>query len=97
MDLHRAAGDRGANLTEAWGQTVVIDNRTGASGNIGVELAAKSVPDGHTLVMPITSFAVNPRLYARLPFNTEKDFAPIALVASAPLLLFDKAVSRQLC
>ena len=77
----------GAKLTEAWGQTVVIDNRTGASGNIGVELAARAVPDGHTLVMPITSFPVNPSLYPKLPFNTEKDFAPIALVASAPLLL----------
>lgn len=77
----------GAKLAEAWGQTVVIDNRTGASGNIGVELAARAVPDGHTLVMPITSFPVNPSLFAKLPFNTEKDFAPIALVASAPLLL----------
>lgn len=77
----------GTKLAEAWGQTVVIDNRTGASGNIGVELAAKSVPDGHTLVMPITSFPVNPSLYPKLPFNTEKDFAPIALTASAPLLL----------
>lgn len=77
----------GSKLTEAWGQTVVIDNRTGASGNIGVELAAKSPPDGHTLVMPITSFPVNPSLFTKLPFNTEKDFAPIVLVASAPLLL----------
>lgn len=77
----------GAKLAEAWGQTVVIDNRTGASGNIGVELAAKSVADGHTLVMPITSFPVNPSLYSTLPFNTEKDFAPIVLVSSAPLLL----------
>ena len=77
----------GAKLTEAWGQTVVVDNRTGAAGNIGVELAVKSAPDGHTLVMPITSFPVNPSLYAKLPFNTEKDLAPIALVASAPLLL----------
>ncbi len=77
----------GAKLAEAWGQTVVIDNRSGASGNIGVELAARAVPDGHTLVMPITSFPVNPSLYSKLPFNTEKDFAPIALVASAPLLL----------
>ena len=77
----------GAKLTEAWGQTVVIDNRAGASGNIGAELAAKAVPDGHTLVMPITSFPVNPGLFARMPFNTEKDFAPIILVASAPLLL----------
>jgi tripartite-type tricarboxylate transporter receptor subunit TctC len=77
----------GTKLTEAWGQTVVIDNRTGAAGNIGVELAVKAVPDGHTLVMPITSFPVNPALYARLPFDTQKDLAPIALVASAPLLL----------
>lgn len=77
----------GSKLTEAWGQTVVIDNRTGAAGNIGVELAAKSVPDGHTLIIPITSFPVNPSLYSKLPFNTEKDFAPIVLVASAPLLL----------
>ncbi len=77
----------GTKLAEAWGQTVVIDNRSGASGNIGVELAARAVPDGHTLVMPITSFPVNPSLFAKLPFNTEKDFAPIALVASAPLLL----------
>ncbi len=77
----------GARLTEAWGQTVVIDNRTGAAGNIGVEMAAKAVPDGYTLVMPITSFPVNPSLYAKLPFNTEKDFAPVVLVASAPLLL----------
>ena len=77
----------GAKLTEAWGQTVVVDNRTGAAGNIGVELAVKSLPDGHTLVMPITSFPVNPSLYAKLPFNTGKDLAPIALVASAPLLL----------
>lgn len=77
----------GSKLTEAWGQTVVIDNRTGASGNIGAELAAKSVPDGHTLIIPITSFPVNPGLYSKLPFNTEKDFAPIVLVASAPLLL----------
>ena len=77
----------GAKLTELWGQTVVIDNRTGAAGNIGVELAVKSAPDGHTLVMPITSFPVNPSLYPKLPFNTEKDLAPIVLVASAPLLL----------
>lgn len=77
----------GSKLTESWGQTVVIDNRTGAAGNIGVELAVKSAPDGHTLVMPITSFPVNPSLYPKLPFNTEKDLAPIVLVASAPLLL----------
>ena len=77
----------GSKLTESWGQTVVIDNRTGASGNIGVELAVKSAPDGHTLVMPITSFPVNPSLYPKLPFNTEKDLSPIVLVASAPLLL----------
>lgn len=77
----------GSKLNDAWGQPVIIDNRPGAAGNIGVEIAAKAVPDGYTLVMPITSFPTNPSIYARLPFDTVKDFAPITLAASAPLLL----------
>jgi len=77
----------GQKLNEAWGQPVIIDNRPGAAGNLGVEIAAKAVPDGYTIVMPITSFPANPSLYSKLPFDTEKDFAPITLVASAPLLL----------
>jgi tripartite-type tricarboxylate transporter receptor subunit TctC len=69
------------------GQTVIIDNRTGAAGNIGVEIAAKASPDGYTLVMPITSFSVNPHLYSKLPFDTVRDFAPIVLASSTPLFL----------
>lgn len=74
-------------LTEAWGHTVVVDNRPGGAGNLGVELAAKATPDGYTLVLPITSFPINPSLYAKLPFDTVKDFAPVALGASGALLL----------
>lgn len=77
----------GQKLSEAWGQSVIVDNRPGGAGNLGVEIAAKAQPDGYTLVMPITSFPINPSLYARLPFDTVKDFAPVVLVASAPLLL----------
>lgn len=77
----------GQRLTESMGQTVIIDNRSGAAGNIGVEIAAKSGPDGYTLVMPITSFSINPHLYSKLPFDTVRDFAPVVLASSAPLLL----------
>ena len=75
----------GQKLTESIGQTVIVDNRAGAAGNIGVEIAAKSSPDGYTLVMPITSFSINPHLYSKLPFDTVKDFAPVVLASSAPL------------
>ena len=77
----------GQKLAEAWGQSVIVDNRPGAAGNLGVEIVSKAQPDGYTLVMPITSFPINPSLYAKLPFDTVKDFAPVVLVASAPLLL----------
>ncbi len=78
----------GQKLTEAWGKQVVIDNRPGAGGNIGVELAAKSPPDGHTLVMGhIGTFGVNPTLYTKLPYDPIKDFQPITLVALVPNML----------
>jgi len=77
----------GQKLAEAWGQSVIIDNRPGAAGNLGVEIVSKAQPDGYTLVMPITSFSINPSLYAKLPFDTVRDFAPVVLAASAPLLL----------
>lgn len=77
----------GQHLSESVGQTVIVDNRPGAAGNIGVEIAAKANPDGYTLVMPITSFPINPSLYAKLPFDTVKDFSPVVLASSAPLLL----------
>lgn len=77
----------GQKLNEAWGQPVIVDNRPGAAGNLGVEIAAKAVPDGYTLVIPITSFPINPSLYSKLPFDTVRDFVPVTLIASAPLLL----------
>lgn len=74
-------------LTGAWGHQVIIDNRPGGSGNIGADIVAKSAPDGYTLLMPITSFPINPSLYPKLPFDTAKDFELIALVALGPLIL----------
>ena len=74
-------------LTEVLGQPIVIDNRAGASGQIGTELAARSAPDGHTVVHVDTSFTSNPSLYSKLPYDPIKDFAPISLLASAPVVL----------
>lgn len=77
----------GQKLGESLGQVVIVDNRPGAGGNIGVRIVAEATPDGHTLLMSITSFPINPSLYSKLPFDTVKDFSPIVLLASAPLLL----------
>lgn len=75
-------------ITDAWGQQVVVDNRPGAGGTIGTELAAKSPPDGYTLLMgSITTHAVNPALYSKLNFDPVKDFAPVGLIVSSPQLL----------
>ncbi len=78
----------GQKLSEALGQGFVIENRGGAGGNLAAEAAAKSAPDGYTLLManaPV--LAVNPSLYAKVPFDPVKDFAPVSLVANVPLLL----------
>jgi len=70
------------------GWTIVIDNKPGSGGNLGVDAAAKAAPDGYTLVLGQTSnLAINPTLYAKLPYNPEKDLAAVGLVASAPLVL----------
>jgi tripartite-type tricarboxylate transporter receptor subunit TctC len=73
---------------EDWGQSVVVDNRPGAGGNIGADLVAKSPPDGYTVLMgALSTHAVNPSLYARMPYDAVKDFAPISLVAITPNVL----------
>jgi tripartite-type tricarboxylate transporter receptor subunit TctC len=89
--LARIVGER---LAEKWGQQVVIDNRPGAGGNIAAELAARSAPDGYTLFLgSMSTQAVNPGLYAKLPFDAARDFAPVSLVAnSANLLLVHPSV-----
>ena len=75
-------------LTEQWHQQVIVDNRPGAGGNIGADLVAKSAPDGYTLLMgTIGTQAINPSLYARMPYDAQKDFAPVILVAAVPNVL----------
>ena len=74
-------------LTEALGQPVIVDNRTGAAGSIGASIVAKSAPDGYTLLLVSSSFAINPSLYPKLPFDPLTDLAPVILLAEAPFLL----------
>lgn len=75
-------------LAEKWGQPVVVENRAGAGGNVGMEVVAQSAPDGHVLLMSYAgSHAINPALYKRLPFDPVKDFAPVATLATLPFVL----------
>ncbi len=75
-------------LAEKWGQPVVVENRAGAGGNVGMEVVAQSAPDGHVLLMSYAgSHAINPALYKRLPFDPVKDFAPVATMATLPFVL----------
>src|SRR5258708_25261652 len=73
-------------LTEAWGQTVVPDNRAGANGTIGVDIATKSPPDGYTLTMISSSHSVNSSLY-KLPYDLSRDLAPITQATTQPYAL----------
>jgi len=74
-------------LSEAWQQPVVIDNRPGANGIIGTDLAAKSKPDGYTFVVVLATHAINPSLYRKLPYDSTADFAPVTLMAQYPFIL----------
>jgi tripartite-type tricarboxylate transporter receptor subunit TctC len=76
-----------SKLAENLRQQIIIDNRAGASGTIGTDLAAKSPPDGYTLVLVYTTHATTPGIYGKLPYDPVADFAPITLAAAAPLLL----------
>ena len=74
-------------LNEAWHVPVVVENRGGANGTIGSAYVSKSPPDGHTMLFVSSSFAVNPSIYPKLPFDSVKDFAPVTLPAEGPLVL----------
>jgi tripartite-type tricarboxylate transporter receptor subunit TctC len=83
-----------ANKISGPGYTIIIDNKPGTGGNIGVDAAAKAAPDGYTLVMGQTSnLAINPTLYPKLSYDPLKDLTPISMVASSPLVIVASANS----
>ena len=78
----------GQRLSEAFHQQVIVDNRAGGGGNIALEIVARAAPDGYTLLMGANGvIAINPSLYKSMPVDTQKDFAPISMVASSPMIL----------
>ena len=77
----------GKKLSEMWGQQVVVDNRAGAGGLVAFEMAAKAGPDGYTLLATSPSFAIQPNLSRKLPYDPIRDFAPITQATAAPYLL----------
>ena len=85
--LEITARSIGQKLTEKRGQAVVIDNRPGAATIVGSEIASKASPDGYTLLMITTTFAINPSLYGKLPYDPNRDFAPVTQITSVPNIL----------
>ena len=77
----------GQKLSELWGQPVIIDNRPGAAGNIGADVVAKAVPDGHTILLLVNSYTINTSLYRNLPWDLLRDFAPIGRYATSPMVV----------
>jgi tripartite-type tricarboxylate transporter receptor subunit TctC len=88
--LARTLGDE---LSRQWGQSVVVENRPGAGGVVASQALATSPSDGHTLMVVASGHATNPFLYAKLPYDTFKDFTPISLLASSPNILLVRADS----
>jgi tripartite-type tricarboxylate transporter receptor subunit TctC len=78
-------------LSEALGQNVIVENKPGASGQIGASMVAKAAPDGYTLMLDASSFAVNPSLFSKLPYDSEKAFKPIGVIALFPNVLLVNA------
>jgi len=75
-------------LTKSWGQQVVVDNRVGAGGNIGMGLAAQSAPDGYTMVFVSSSLMVNPSLYKQIPYDVYRSFQPVSVIAASTHVWF---------
>lgn len=74
-------------INESWGQPVIVDNRAGANGTIGAAYVAKTPPDGHTMLLVPSGFAVNPSVYPNLPFDSLRDLQPVTQLAASPLLV----------
>ena len=77
----------GSRLSEAWGQQIVVENRSGAGGNVGAAYVAKSAADGHTLLFATTSVVNNRFMYRNVPFDADRDFIPILLISKTPIVL----------
>src|SRR6476659_2558703 len=77
----------GPKFTDAWGQQIVVENREGAGGMIGAEAVAKATPDGYTLLLAATPWAVSPSLYAKPPYDPLRDFAPVGRIGFVPSVL----------
>jgi tripartite-type tricarboxylate transporter receptor subunit TctC len=83
--LARALGPK---MTEAWGQPIVVENKTGANGNVGAEFVVRSAPDGYTMLLSdVGAIAINPSVYPNMPFDPVKDFAPVIMVSYSPHVL----------
>ncbi len=80
-------------MSQRWGQAVVVENRPGAGGVVAAEAAAKAAPDGYTLIIVATGHALNPYLYAKLPYDTFNDFTPLSLIGTSPNMLLVRADS----
>src|SRR6266699_2768613 len=83
----------GDELSKRWGQSVIIENRPGAGGTIASQAAAKAPPDGYTLIIVATGHAINPHLYAKLPYDSFNDFTPITLIGTSPNMLLVRSDS----
>src|SRR2546423_757840 len=84
----------GPKLGEMWGQPVIVENKPGASGNLGTYQVVKSPPDGHTLMMGASTLVINMAMYANMQFNPLTDLSPVGLAANASMLL---VVHPKLC
>ena len=78
----------GQKLTDAWGQSVIVENRTGANGNVGADFVAKAQPDGYTMLLSdVGALSINPSVYPNMPYDPVKDFAPVIMVSYSPHVL----------
>ena len=85
----------GGKMTDNWGQQVVVDQRPGAGGLIAADLVSKSQPDGYTLLLTTGAYTINHTLYPKAPYNLEKDFAPVSLLASISFLVIVPPSDRK--